>query len=283
MGIKHLNRYLLSKCSKNAIKRISLQQLFRKTVVIDAYIYIYKYLGEDRLIENMHTMVCQLLSQKIVPIFIFDGRPPEEKRDLLQQRREKRKEAESKYKWIIHQLEEGLDRTDELNSQLAVLKKQCLRVDQQHVQCVKTILRQYHVQYVDAPGESDQLCVQYVKNKRAWACLTDDMDMFVYGVARVLRDYSLDEQTVVLYTMEHILSDLHMNMRTFRQIMVLSGTDYNIDSTISLHETLKWYHEYRVYCQRKNVTMDFYDWLRRNTKYIPDYSKLSMVYAMFDI
>jgi flap endonuclease-1 len=282
MGIKYLNRYLIHKCKKTSISCISLQRLSGKTIVIDTYIYIYKFLGEDKLLEHMDRMVSMFLNYKITPIFIFDGKPPQEKQSLLCQRREKKQEAEDKYKNILQQIESGLDSTDELKTQLIGLKKQFLKVDYDHIQCVKSILREYKVDFVDATGESDELCVQYVKSQRAWACMSDDMDMFVYGADRVLRNLSLYKHTVDLYDMKSILADLHMDMNTFRQIMVLSGTDYNTEANVTLHETLKWYHEYKK--QRfthKEMTLDFYHWLCKNTKYIQDYQKLVHVYNMF--
>ena len=300
MGIKHLNRFLKNKCKKNAIHRISLQTLAGKTIVIDTYIYIYMFLGEDKLYELMNQMVTMLLHYKINPIFVFDGKPPQEKRQLLRLRREKKQEAEGKYRELIQQLEAGLDTSTELETQLSCLKKQFLKVDNDHIQCVKSILREHKVTFVDAPGESDELCVEYVRSGQAWACLTNDMDMFVYGTERVLRDLSLTNHTTFLYQMPHILHDLNMDMTTFRQIMVLSGTDYNLDANVSLHETMKWYYEYKK--RRTHPTaaktweklsassaphplssMDFYAWLLKYTKYIQDYPKLMHVYELFTV
>jgi flap endonuclease-1 len=292
MGIKHLNRFLVNKCRKTTIQRISLQKLAGKTIVVDTYIYMYMFLGEENLYELMHTMVTTLLTYRITPIFVFDGKPPQEKKELLRERREKKQEAEGKYREIIQQLEAGLDTSATLAMQLSCLKKQFLKIDYEHIQGVKSILRQHQVECVDAPGESDELCVQYVKSHRAWACLSNDMDMFVYGTERVLRDLSLTNHTVNLYHMPSILQDLGMTMTTFRQIMVLSGTDYNLSPQVSLHETMKWYYEYKKYLNTrrqwdKRVTdrgqpaIDFYTWLLKYTKYIQDYPKLMHVYEMF--
>lgn len=288
MGIKFLNRFLLKKCSKASIYRTSLQSLSGKTVVVDAYIYIYMFLGEDQLYEQMNNMVSTMLRYKITPIFIFDGKPPQEKKELLQERRLRKQEAQSKYREIIDQMEAGVDITEEMAIQMSCLKKQFLKVDQEHVQCVKSILREYRVEIVDAPGESDGLCVEYVKSNRAWACLSNDMDMFVYGVPRVLRNLSLKHHTVDMYDMQDILRDLHMDMVTFRQIMVLSGTDYNLHTNNNLYETMKWFYEYKKYVgnesqRRPTGVLDFYSWLLKYTRYIKDYPKLTHVYAMFDV
>jgi hypothetical protein len=47
MGVKYLNKFLLKKCSCNSITTIPLVRLKTKTVVVDAYIYIYKYVGQN--------------------------------------------------------------------------------------------------------------------------------------------------------------------------------------------------------------------------------------------
>jgi hypothetical protein len=48
-------------------------------VVVDAYIYIYKYVGQNNLTNGMEAFVRVLLKNEIVPVFIFDGKPPPEK------------------------------------------------------------------------------------------------------------------------------------------------------------------------------------------------------------
>jgi hypothetical protein len=153
-------------------------------------------------------------------------------------------------------------------------------------------MKDNNVQYIEAIGESDELCVHYVKTKKAWGCLSDDMDMFVYGCNRVLREFSLHNNTVFMYSLSEILYDLKMTAKSFRDILVLSGTDYNInnsDANICLHETLKWYKWYKQYSvkhrsQYQIKTPDsFYDWLRINTKYIRNYDELLKIHKMFDI
>lgn len=88
MGIYQLNRYLKSKC-RNSIREINLSELRGKVIVIDASIYLYKYAGEQRLIEGMYQLISTLLYYNITPVFIFDGVPPAEKKALLDARNTK--------------------------------------------------------------------------------------------------------------------------------------------------------------------------------------------------
>ena len=53
MGIKHLNRYLQQECSKG-INKISLNDLRGKTIAIDTSIYLYRFMGENALLENFY-------------------------------------------------------------------------------------------------------------------------------------------------------------------------------------------------------------------------------------
>jgi 5'-3' exonuclease len=122
-----------------------------------------------------------------------------------------------------------------------------------------------------------------VKSGIAWACISDDMDMFLYGCNRVIRHISLLNHTAVLYDVDMILKDLKMREETFRQIMVLSGTDYNINMDTNLYETMKWFDEYNKYLlKNKDLSnKNFYEWLDGNTKYIKNKELLVKSYELF--
>ena len=61
------------------------------------------------------------------------------------------------------------------------------------------------ITYYTCEGEADLLCCKLVMSGQAWACLSDDMDLFVYGCTRVLRYISLLKGTVLCYdTVEHL-------------------------------------------------------------------------------
>lgn len=80
-----------------------------------------------------------------------------------------------------------------------------------------------------------------------------------------------------------ILIELEMSMPTFKEIMVLSGTDYNIHSNTSLEQTIQWLYKYKQYCKHKyNIPKkSFYEWLIINTNYIDNYDKLMHIFNMF--
>jgi hypothetical protein len=114
--------------------------------------------------------------------------------------------------------------------------------------------------------------------EKVWACLSEDMDMFVYGCPRVLRYLSLLQHTAVLYDVANILQMLGVTQKELREICVLSGTDYN-KSNNDLHKTLKYFKKYH----REKSNLEFYPWLLQKTDYIQDYDLLLKITSMFDI
>jgi 5'-3' exonuclease len=288
MGIKNLNRFLRDNCTKRAIHKVNLKYFANKIVVIDTSIYLYKFMGEGALMENMYLFISILKSYNITPIFIFDGKPPPEKKELLNRRRIEKKDAEQKYLNIESTINNANDEDKkEMLLEMDSLRRQFIRINQEDIRKVKTLMDAYGVQYVESPAEADVVCAYLVKSGKAHACMSDDMDMFLYGCPLVIRHISLKNHTAILYDTSEILTELDMTPRHFCEIMVLSGTDYNIDTNVSLYETLKWfrqYNNYREFQKQKNEKiLEFYVWLVKNTKYISDFNKLLRVYSLFQI
>lgn len=286
MGIKLLNRFLRDNCKRSSIKKIGLAELKGKTVAIDTSIYLYKFLGENALMEHMYLFISILLNNSIKPIFIFDGKPPPEKRDLLLQRRQNKEEAKAKYLELLEKQDDTSIKSDDdkrdIQKELDQLKLKFIRIREQDVCNIKELMDAYGVHYIDAKGEADELCAQYVKSGKAWGCFTDDMDMFLYDCPYILRNLSMMNRTVTMYDRNAILRDLDMTNKQFCEIMVLSGTDYNIHSNTSLKETIHWFYEYQNYVKNTHTRpLGFYTWLYRNTKYIEDYLMLLRTLQMF--
>jgi hypothetical protein len=287
MGIKNLNRFLMDNCSKKSIKKIHLSYLRDKKIVIDTSIYLYKFTGDNALIENMYLLISILKKYDIIPIFVFDGKPPLEKKQLLIQRRNEKIEAEQKYLEIQKLMEENIseEKKEEVTQELETLKKQFIRIKDEDILKVKELMDAYGVTYYEAEGEADILCCQLINSGEAWGCISDDMDMFLYGCNHVLRHLSLLNHTLVHYNNEMILKDLKMSEKTFREIMVISGTDYNIKTETNLYETIKWFYEYNKYLANNDIMKDmgFYDWLLKHTRYIKNYEELIRISKMFQL
>lgn len=284
MGIRSLNRYLRDNCTES-IKCINMSELSGKRIVVDISIYLYKYKAKNALLKNMYIMLSIFRYYNIIPIFIFDGKPPPEKRALLQKRREDREFAQEEYDQLKNQLDskENDDEKQDIINAMDQLKKQIVQINKEKIESVKRLIRAYGATYYDAPGEADELCALLVIKKKVWACLSEDMDLFVYGCTRVLRYFSLIGHTSVLYYTKGILNELDMTQKDFKEICVLSGTDYNINADginekVNLRQTLKYFRKFKE--SNKN---NFYDWLIENTDYIKDLELLKKINNMFNL
>ena len=159
---------------------------------------------------------------------------------------------------------------------------------------VKHLIRSFGMTYYDAPGEADELCAMLVINKIVWACLSEDMDMFVYGCTRVIRYFSLMNHTGILYYTKGILEELELTQNEFRQICILSGTDYNIEyhKNMNIFSLMKYYQKYKktekgnidkIEKEKKDITESFYQWLKETTDININIDLLNKINNMFDV
>lgn len=283
MGIKHLNKYLQDTCNES-IKKIHISSLSGKKIVIDTSIYLYRFVGDGCLLENFYLMISIFRQYNIIPLFIFDGKPPKEKDELLKQRKMEKKEAELKYKILEDKLINNIDadiNIVEIKENMDVLKKQFIRINHKDIENVKTLIKAYGVSYIEATGEADKLCAKMVCKHKAYACLSEDMDLFVYGCGRVLRYLSLLKKTAIMYDLSGILGEIKMSLNEFQQVTIVSGTDYNNDmkQNTNLMTTIKYFKRYK----KGNSSYDFYNWLKLNTNYVDNFDELNKIVNMFTL
>jgi 5'-3' exonuclease len=298
MGIKFLNQFLRDKCN-NSIAKINISDLTNKKIAVDISIYLYKYEATDSLLENIYLMLSIFRLHNIIPVFIFDGKPPPEKRELLKKRQQDKTAAKNEYNKLKEQIElNGI--SDEEKQEIIVsmdqLKKQFVYMNHEKIEKVKELMRAFGATYYDAPGEADELCALLVNTNKVWACLSEDMDLFVYGCKRVLRYISLNNQSVILYYTKGILNELNMNLKEFREICVLSGTDYNINfnvninvnvSALNLFDIINLFRKFQEEKEKEKELSNqpFYHWLnlKLDLKCNLDLELLNKINSMFNI
>ena len=289
MGIRYLNKFLRENAS-SGIKVISLAELSGKKIAVDISIYMHKFAADDSLIENMYAMLSIFRHYNIIPIFVFDGKPPDEKKELLMKRSEDRKEALNEFSKLKQLLENNNDMDDsekqEIIGQMDILKRNFVKIKKSDTEIVKSLIRAYGGTYYDAPGEADEVCALLSIKGKVWATLSEDMDMFVYGCPIVIRYLSILNHNAVLYDMKKILQELGITQKELREICILSGTDYNslnddLKNSHNLNSTLKLFKKY--FKNKKKENIDFYDWLLEKTNYIEDFELLIKIYDMFDL
>jgi len=246
MGVQYLNKFLHEQCPRG-MQYVTFEQLRGKTIVVDISIYLYKFKAIDDLIVLIQKMLLDFKYYNICGIFIFDGKPKQNKQQELILRKEQKEKAWQSYKKLV-------DTTDSNPKKLQLLKQQCTKINIIDVKNVKQIMDTLGFKYTVAPHEADELCAK-ISIKQQMYCMSDDMDMLVYGCNRVLRNVNFDTKTATLYKLDDILKYLDLSYEDFKRLCVLSGTDYYKSNKNII---FKIYSEYR----QQTTSTNLYEWLK---------------------
>ena len=222
MGIPYLTKFLKSNCSKKSIYTIPMSKLFGKKIAVDTSIYMYKFERENMLIPKFHQLISTFKYYKITPIFVFDGIPPIEKKDLLDKRRIIKHNNQLKY--------DRLQMDHDINSyEMTQLKKKLVYITKDKINKVKDLFTAYGITWIDAPNEADELCAALVYQNKVWGCLSEDSDMFAYGCTNILKNLNLQTHTLTLYNLPNMLDEMNLTSQNFKNKCISMGTDYVCD------------------------------------------------------
>jgi flap endonuclease-1 len=278
MGIRMLNKFLQDKC-KSSISRINLSELSGKKVAVDISIYLYKFLSDNVLLENLYLMISIFREHNIIPIFVFDGKPPVEKNDTIAFRKKTKRNAREEYyrlKQILDDIESDAgalsdacvvsdsdsntivefdeettisipSKSADIRLMMDKLKKKFVILKSDHIQNAKILLQAYGMTYIESPGEADIICAKLVSKNIVYACLSEDTDMFVYGCSRVLRYLSLTSSTAILYDFQEIIKTLDMTTYEFRQLCIIYGCDYLPKNEKQNYKNMTIFNSYKMF------------------------------------
>ena len=260
MGIRNLTSILTQKCA-SAITEKKLSTYQGLYFGIDTSIYLYKYLyNSGDHIEGLTRLTLRLLKNKIIPIFIFDGKPPKEKEEVLQERREKREYYTSK-KNILEMISEISERTnaelfeyelrktinnvsdkidftndeiefyfnasdEQINEEVEKLKRKIIHINPQITDSAKKLFELMGIGYIQAPSEAEALIAYLSKRNFIQGCISEDTDVLVNGGKLFLRNVSADKNVADEYKLEGILDCLGFTYEQFIDMCILCGSDY---------------------------------------------------------
>ena len=273
-----LNRFI-KELRKPVSEKISLIRLSGKKIVIDTSIYLYRFASKGALIEYLFEMCCIFRDLQIHALFIFDGDSPPEKSDERARRAKKRAHARQKYATLEKQLNETSDEDKQRSLRFALrkLRGSTVKITYQDVERAKLVIEGCGLHYVVSKGEADELCAALVAKGAAYACLSEDTDMFAYGCPRVLKYLSLLHRTAVIYDTEKVRDQLGMSTKEFTELCALAGTDYK-ETPCSI------FKGYDLFCKYSITNRDgFLEWLRGRHISMQDYYALKDVVDIYDL
>ena len=220
------------------------------TIAIDISILLYQVIiairnsGADMMncqgeitshILGLFNKTINLLKINIIPIYVFDGKPPELKLKVIQNRRD------IKYRAFI-KLEEDLSEEDKIK-----YFKRTVSISKKQIDECKELLDYMGIQYVEAPEEADSQCAMLVKNGLASGVLTEDMDILTFGATTIYRNLASYKKEQIQIDLNEILSELSLTYEQFIELCILFGCDYSEKLNITPDII------YRYYSVHKNM------------------------------
>jgi flap endonuclease-1 len=92
----------------------------------------------------------------------------------------------------------------------------------------RALLTALGVPWIVAPGESDAQCAHLVQAGKAWAAVTQDWDIALFGAPRALRNLTLSvTRTPEILDLEAVLGSAGLTREQLVDAAILIGTDYN--------------------------------------------------------
>jgi 5'-3' exonuclease len=267
MGVRKLMGLIGDKCvadeKGSGVQTTHFTMLRGKTVVVDASIYMYKFKQDGVFAELFYNFVSTMRHYGVTLVFVFDGKPSENKRTTITERREFRNNSGTQHSALVGTINSMKDQIGELEKvsgtsslmirkmkqdigklekQAATLRRSAVSLDSKDFVVAKRILDVMGIYHVTPDHEADPLCVRFVTSGIAYACMSEDTDMFVYGCTRIIRSVNVFARKCTVYTTGTILKNLGTPHTTFQAITFMAGNDYG-KTNHGIHDAFKVRHK----------------------------------------
>jgi flap endonuclease-1 len=225
---------------------IEFADLSNKKIAVDGNNILYQFLSSIRqpdgslLMDSKGNITAHLsglfyrtikwLENKIYPIFVFDGTPPEIKKQTLEKRKERKELAKEKFNQAI---EEG-----DIKAAFSYAQ-QSSHLTLEMIEQSKELLEAMGLPFIQAPSEGEAQACYLVKKNFAWAIASQDYDSLLFGADRLIRYLSFSSKRKIpnkniyvsvkpeLIELNKILQNLNLNHNQLVWLAILIGTDFN--------------------------------------------------------
>jgi flap endonuclease-1 len=227
MGIKNLLKFLSE--HTDIIIEKSHNEYYGKKIAIDISILMYQVViairnsGSDLTnkkgeitshILGLFNKTINFLEKGIIPIYVFDGKPPELKRKILNVRKQVRKKA--------------LQKLSDAQTEIDKIKyfKRTVWISKEQLDQCRELLNLMGIPYIDAPEEADSQLSYLCKENIVYAVLTEDMDILTFGSPRIIRNLTSNKKIPVEIELNNVLDKLELSHNQFIELCILFGCDY---------------------------------------------------------
>ena len=232
MGIRGLNS-LIKKICPECIEYKNIKDYDGKKFIIDASILMYKFRHLSTMNESIQNSshiigfinrIKYYKSFNITPIFVFDGKPPIEKKNTIAKRHQSKIKIQERIDLLNNIKTNSLEEKDEIDKEIKKLTHQIIYVTKDHLNECKKLFNLLNIQYYNAPDEAEKYCVYLYKLGIGDYIVSDDTDVFTFGGTKVLK--TTIKQNIIETNIELFLKEINYNYDKFIDLCILSGCDY---------------------------------------------------------
>ena len=249
MGVDGLYRFI-NKNFPDIFNTVGIADIKGKSCIIDGMQHIYGQLiymrsrdkeiisSQGKNISHIHGLINSLtyyLKNGIIPIFVFDGKTPDIKRNKIEERKKNLKENLIKLKNLQEQKDSlsiyinsfsneqdlndiekendmvfGTPPVDTINIEEELLRMHSIQEEYKKIYKKSIVMKDYYIKdwiqilellglpVIKASGEADPLCAYMLKkNPDIYGIISDDSDMLVFGSPILMRK-SINQQFTII-------------------------------------------------------------------------------------
>ncbi|XP_008279075.1 probable flap endonuclease 1 homolog [Stegastes partitus] len=201
MGITKLADLIRSE-APGAVSYKEISDYTGKVIALDTSIVMNQFRAATPSLSPLTGLFFRTLTfleHDIRPVFVFDGKPPGEKKHVL----EKRAEAAG---WNF---------------------PNCTGTPSSQTRDCVQLLKHLGVPVIQAPGDAEALCAHLVREGTVDAVASEDMDTLPFGASVLIRQLNAKRDSEVIeYSLPKLLEKLQINHKELVDLCILLGCDY---------------------------------------------------------
>jgi flap endonuclease-1 len=227
MGIRGLNS-LVKKYSEESVNEINIKDIKNSIVAIDCSILLYKFRYASRA-PNSHLVglvnrIKFYLMNDILPVFVFDGSPPEAKKHTIAKRHAAKEKLYIKLEQLRDEVPKDEEHSKKIQEEIEKINSQIIVIKKVHIDECKELLEKIGIPYICAPDDAEKYCCFLQKNGLVNYTVTDDTDAITFGCEKIIKT-SINKNITIIDT-NSILQNFQMTHEMFVDFCILAGCDY---------------------------------------------------------
>lgn len=215
------------------------EALAGRTLAVDGYNAVYQFLATIRQRDGQlftdpnghvtsHLMgtfyrTTSLLREGVLPLWVFDGKPPERKAGTIRERIAAKEKAEGEYRAAL-----AAGDLETARRKAA----QTSRLTRPMVEELKQLLGALGVPTLQAPGEGEAQAAVMAARGQVWASASEDYDSLLFGTPRLVRGLAARPRGgttpgAQLIDRKSLLESLGISDEELILLGIVVGTDFN--------------------------------------------------------